>query len=64
MKPGDLVRVRYCMMPSPRTLESKKWMLKLGVIMEFDSYHPVIKWANGYVNKVHPNLVEIVNESR
>ena len=64
MEVGDLVRVKQCMIPGPRTLEKHGWMLKFGIIINVDTFHPTVQWSNGYVNKVGASKIEVINESR
>ena len=64
LKIGDLVRVRPAFMPGPRTLEKKTWMLKFGIVIENDTFHPIVQWSNGYRNKMAASRIEVINESR
>jgi hypothetical protein len=63
VKVGDLVRVKSAFMPGPRTLEIKTWMLKLGIVIKNDTFHPTVQWSNGYCNKMAASRIEVVNES-
>ena len=64
MKVGDLVRVKSAFMPGPRTLERKTWMLKLGIVIKNDTFHPTVQWSNGHCNKMIAARIEVVNENR
>ena len=64
MKVGDLVRVRPAFMPGPRILERETWMLKLGIVIKNDTFHPTVQWSNGYCNKMAASRIEVINASR
>jgi len=65
VKVGDLVRVKPCKLPGPRSLEKEPWMLKFGIVIKNDTFQcSTVQWSNGYVKKVNPSHMEVISENR